>query len=362
MRRALELAERGWGHSSPNPMVGAVVVDARGRIVAEGWHEGSGTPHAEAMALAVAGQAARDATVYTTLEPCDRFGRTPPCTEALVRARVRAVVVGSTDPNLGPAAPGLAELSAAGIEVTSGVCSDEEARLNKAFRCHVTTGRPWVILKMAGSLDGKAAARDGSSRWITGGSARADVHRLRAWSDAVAVGAGTVIADDPSLTVRDPAFGAATDPLRVVVDARGRVPRERRCFDDRAPSLVATTDLAPRSQIEAWRERGADVAVLDRDETAGVSLAALVDELGKRDVQGLLIEGGPTLAWGAIREGIVDEVVFYLAPMLVGGTAAPTLVDGEGFAPVAEALPLDLVSVERMGDDIRVEAHVHRDH
>jgi diaminohydroxyphosphoribosylaminopyrimidine deaminase / 5-amino-6-(5-phosphoribosylamino)uracil reductase len=360
MRRAIELAERGCGRVSPNPLVGAVI--ARGHeVVGEGWHEGPGLQHAEVAALAQAGPQARGATVYSTLEPCNRFGRTPPCTRALIDAGVTRVVVGSIDPNLGEDGPGVRELSDAGIEVTAGVCHEEADRQNIAFLTHVRTGRPFVILKMASTLDGKAAATDGTSKWITGPAARADVQRLRAWADAVAVGAGTALADDPSLTLRDPSFADARRPLRVVLDAAGRIPASARLFDGSAPTLVATTDRAPQDRARAWREAGADVAVVERDDDGDVSLPALVAELGKRDVQGLLIEGGPTLAWSAVRDGVVDRAIVYIAPRLAGGASAPTLIDGVGFSPIAQALELDLASVRRVGDDIRVEADVHRD-
>jgi diaminohydroxyphosphoribosylaminopyrimidine deaminase/5-amino-6-(5-phosphoribosylamino)uracil reductase len=360
MRRALELAERGWGRTSPNPMVGAVVVDPDGRPLGEGWHDGPGSEHAEAMALRLAGARAPGATVFTTLEPCNHVGRTPPCTRALIRAGVSRVVVGSIDPNLGAGAPGLTELRASGVEVVAGVCAADEERLNKAFRCQVTTGRPWVILKMAGTLDGKSAARDGSSRWITGEPARSDVQRLRAWADAIGVGAGTVMADDPLLTVRDPAFDRATSPARVVIDAAGRVPPDRAVFGPPFPTLVATTELAPRERREAWAARGAEVLLVDRGSDGLVALPALVDELGKRGIQGLLIEGGPTLAWSAIRDDVVNEVVFYLAPRLVGGATAPTLLDGVGIAPLADAVALRDLEFARIGDDLKVVARVHR--
>jgi diaminohydroxyphosphoribosylaminopyrimidine deaminase/5-amino-6-(5-phosphoribosylamino)uracil reductase len=342
-------------------MVGAVIVDPEGRAIAEGWHEGPGTGHAEARALATAGDAARGATVYTTLEPCNRFGRTPPCTRALIDAGVARVIVGSIDPNLGSGSPGVAELRRAGIVVEAGVCADEEAWLNRAFRTHVTTGRPWVVLKMAGSLDGKAAARDGTSRWITGETAREDVQRLRAWSDAIAVGAGTAIADDPRLTVRASVAERVRPPLRVVVDAGGRVPASGAVFSNEAPTMVATTELAPERARRAWEAAGAEVAILDHAPGVGVDLGALLDELGKREVQGLLLEGGPTIAWSAVRDDLVDELVVYLAPTLVGGASAPSLVAGEGFAPIAGARPVQIRSVERVGEDIRVEARVHRD-
>jgi len=359
MGRALELAERGWGRVSPNPLVGAVVVRG-GRVVGEGWHEGPGTPHAETVALAAAGDAALGATVHTSLEPCTRFGRTPPCTRALIAAGVAEVVVGALDPNLGEDAPGVRELREAGIEVRVGVRAAEAERQNAAFLTHVRTGLPFVVLKTASTLDGKAAAVDGSSRWITGDEARADAHRLRAWADAVVVGAGTVLADDPRLTVRVPELADARPPLRVVVDAAGRV-ASGRVLDDEAPTLVATTEAASDEAVARWRGGGAEVAVLDADGRAGVSLPALLRELGKRDVQGVLLEGGPTLAWSAVHDGVVDRVVAYVAPRLAGGATAPGPVGGAGFAPIAASLPLEVASVRRVGDDVRIEADVHRD-
>lgn len=358
MRRALGLAERGWGRVSPNPLVGAVVV--RGdEIVGEGWHEGSGSQHAEVMALAAAGPLSRAATVVCTLEPCNRFGRTPPCTRALVEAGVARVVVAATDPNLGQDAPGLSELRAAGIHVDAGVLEPEARELNLAFDRHVTTGRPFVVLKMASSLDGKTAATDGTSRWITSEAARADVQRLRAWADAIVVGAGTALADDPSLTVRGPELRGARPPMRVLVDSAGRVAAGLRLFDRSAPTLVATTDRAPDPSVRAWTDAGADVVMLDRDGDGRVSLAALVAELGKRDVQGALLEGGATLAWSAIRDDQIDRVVVYVAPMLVGGSAAPTMLDGTGFAPIERAVRLHAPRVETIDGDIKVVADVH---
>src|SRR6476659_959953 len=265
MRRALGLAERGWGRVSPNPLVGAVVRSTSGDVIGEGWHEGPGTPHAEAMALAQAGADARGATVVSTLEPCNRFGRTPPCTAALIDAGVARVVVGTTDPDLGEGAPGLADLRRAGIEVVTDVLEAECRDLNEAFERHVRTGRPFVTLKSAASIDGKTAAADGTSRWITSDDARADVQRLRAWSDAIVVGAGTVIADDPSLTIRDVRYAGARPPRRVVVDSTGRTPDEARVFDGSAPTLVATTDRAPRGRVSAWEAAGADVVVVGHD-------------------------------------------------------------------------------------------------
>lgn len=361
MRRALALAERGWGRVSPNPMVGAVIVAADGTVVGEGWHEGPGTPHAEAMALARAGDAVRGATAVTTLEPCNHFGRTPPCTRTLIEAGVARVVVGATDPNLDGDAPGLEELRAAGIEVESGLLEAEARRLNEAFERHVTTGRPFVVLKSAASLDGKTAAADGTSRWITSEGSRADAQRLRAWADAIVAGAGTVLADDPALTLRDARYAAARPPLRVVVDATGAVSPDRAVFDDAAPTLVATTARAPEERLRAWQDAGADVAVLDADPRGGVSLEDLLEHLGKRDVQGALVEGGATLAWSFVRDALVDRVVLYLAPRLVGGIGGHGVLDGDGFAPIGAAQGLEFERVERIGPDLKVEARVHRD-
>ncbi|HSL11504.1 MAG TPA: bifunctional diaminohydroxyphosphoribosylaminopyrimidine deaminase/5-amino-6-(5-phosphoribosylamino)uracil reductase RibD [Actinomycetota bacterium] len=360
MRGALALAERGWGRVSPNPMVGAVALDRNGDVVGEGWHEGPGTPHAEVMALREAGDRARGGTLVVTLEPCNHAGRTGPCANALIDAGVAHVVVATPDVNPDVRGGGAETLRSAGIGVQVGVLADEARRLNAAFERHVTTGRPYVVLKSAASLDGRTAASDGSSRWITSDEARADAHRLRAWSDAVVVGAGTAIADDPSLTVRVPGLEAARPPLRVVVDATGRVSVPRRLFDRAAPTLVATTHRAPDDRIGAWEAAGAEVLVLD-DDGGTVALEPLLEALGKRDVQGVLVEGGATLAWSFVRDRLVDRVVVYLAPKLVGGASAPGILAGDGFAPIAAALAVRFTAVTPMGPDLKVEADVQRD-
>jgi diaminohydroxyphosphoribosylaminopyrimidine deaminase / 5-amino-6-(5-phosphoribosylamino)uracil reductase len=355
---ALELAERGLGLASPNPLVGAVVV-RDDRVIGQGWHEGPGTPHAEVVALREAGSAARGATLYTTLEPCTHHGRTPPCSDAIVAAGVDRVVSALADPNPSVRAGGHALLREASIAVTEDVLRERAARQNRAYLKQVTTGRPYVVWKAAATLDGKVAARDGSSRWVTGEAARADAHRLRAWADAIVVGAGTVLADDPALTIRDPRY-RGRPPLRVLVDARGRVPAEGRLFDSSAPTLVATSKLADEAWVAAWAER-AEVEVLDTDSAGGVSIEALMERLGERDVQAVLLEGGPTLAWSVVEADLVDEVVLYVAPKLLGGDRSPGVLGGEGFAPVGAAPDLSIRSVERLGEDLRVEADVHRD-
>src|SRR5262245_14425258 len=336
MRDAIDRAARGWGRVSPNPVVGALLVTSDGTVAGRGWYEGPrGAPHAEVRAIQDAGDRALGATLYCTLEPCDHHGATPPCTEAILAAGVARVVVAATDPNPLVDGRGLARLRAEGLPVEQGPLATDAHRLNAAFERHVTTGLPFVIWKVASSLDGKTAAADGSSRWITSSEAREDAHALRAWADAVVVGAGTVRADDPRLTARSVAAHAeAWQPLRVVVDASGGTPPEARVFEPGAPTLVATTHRAPEERIRGWVATGAEVSVLEAEPGGGVSPAALVRELGKRDVQGVLLEGGATLAWTFIREDLVDRVVHYLAPSIIGGLGATGVVGGRGFMPV----------------------------
>jgi diaminohydroxyphosphoribosylaminopyrimidine deaminase/5-amino-6-(5-phosphoribosylamino)uracil reductase len=247
----------------------------------------------------------------------------------------------------------------AGVDVEGGLLAADAAAVVEPWLHALATGRPFVTWKYAATIDGRVAAPDGTSRWITGEAARRDVHRLRGSADAIVVGAGTALADDPSLTVRHPGY-EGRPPLRVLVDARGRVPATGDLFDDEAPTLVATTDLAPRDRVAAWRDAGAEVESFDA-EGGLVPFAALAEHLGKRDAQSVLLEGGPTLAWSAIEDRAVDKVVVYLAPKLIGGDAAPTVLGGRGFAPIARALELRVRSFDVVGDDLKVEADVHRD-
>jgi len=357
MRRALALAERGLGLAPPNPLVGCVLV-RDGAVVGEGWHRGRGTDHAEALALAEAGERSRGATAFVTLEPCSHEGRTPPCAPALIEAGVARVVAAIGDPYREVDGRGFRMLRDAGLAVEVGLLAEEAERQNAGFLKHVRSGRPFVTLKLASSLDGKVAARDGSSRWITGPAARADVHRLRAAAGAVAVGAGTAVADDPALTVRLDGY-QGRQPLRVVVDASGRVPPGGVLFDDAAPTLVATSEGAAAAAVQAWRAAGADVAVLPRS-NGGVSLAALMELLGDRDIQHVVVEGGPTLAWSAVGEGVVDRFVLFLAPKLIGGTDAPGALGGQGIATLGSAVPLVVESVEAVGDDLKITARSDR--
>jgi diaminohydroxyphosphoribosylaminopyrimidine deaminase/5-amino-6-(5-phosphoribosylamino)uracil reductase len=357
MARAFDLARRGLGLASPNPMVGAVVVAPDGRILGEGWHEGPGTPHAEIAALAslrAAGHRAAGATMYVTLEPCNHHGRTPPCAPVLASSGLSMVIASVADPNPHVTGGGFEVLREAGVAVLVGVRRDEGHRLIEAFAKSVTTGMPFVTLKLAMSLDGKIAARDGTSRWISGEEARRDVHVLRAGHDAVMVGAGTAIADDPSLTVRLAGY-MGRQPVRIVVDASGRTPPSGRLFDGSAPIWLVTTSAAPAAVRSAWEAGGA--RVITRDGHA-VAIRPFLAGLGEEDrpLRSVLIEGGPTLAWSAVREGVVDRFVFYVAPKLIGGTGAPGAIGGDGIASIEEALSLQIESVERVGEDVKVSA------
>jgi diaminohydroxyphosphoribosylaminopyrimidine deaminase / 5-amino-6-(5-phosphoribosylamino)uracil reductase len=354
MARAVALAEGGRGATSPNPMVGAVLV-RDGRVVGEGFHQAAGRAHAEVEALAAAGAAAAGATCYVSLEPCAHQGRTPPCADALVAAGVARVVAAMTDPDPRVDGAGLARLRAAGVRVEVGVGAEPAAEQNAAYLTHRRLGRPRVTLKAAASLDGKVAAPDGTSQWITGPAARADGHRLRAEADAVAVGAGTALADDPRLTVRLPGH-AGRQPLRVLVDAAGRVGADGHLFDGEAETLVATTTAAPAAAVDAWKAAGAEVMVC-ASAPAGVDLADLALALGARGVLELLVEGGPRLQASLWAAGLADRLVWYLAPLAIGGDAAPGLLGGAGATTLAEARRLRLASVDRLGDDLRVIAY-----
>ncbi len=327
MRRALHLAATDGVPRGPNPRVGCVLLDPAGATIAEGYHRGAGTPHAEVDALAHAGSAARGATAVVTLEPCNHTGRTGPCVDALLGAGVRRVVFAQSDPN--PlAAGGAGRLAAAGVEVLGGVLADEARAVNEPFTISATLGRPMVTWKVASTLDGRVAAADGTSRWITGEHARRQVHALRAEVDAVLVGTGTALADNPSLTVRD-AHGApaARQPLRVVMGARP-IPPDAALRDGLAPLLVCTTH--DPHQVLA--------------------------DLAARDVQHVLLEGGPTLAAAFVRAGLVDRVIWYLAPALLG--AGPLAVGDLGLPTIGAALRLQVRGITQVGQDVRVEGRM----
>jgi len=356
MRRAIELSALGVGRTSPNPAVGAVV--ARGdAVVGEGWHRRAGEPHAERIALTNAGSAARAADLYVTLEPCCHHGRTPPCTDAIAQAGIARVIYACSDPDPRCAGGGHAALGAAGIEVFGGVLAAQAALVNEAYLKHKRTGRPLVTLKLAMSLDGRIATRNGDSRWITSEASRLVVHEMRNRHDAVMVGVGTVLADDPSLTTRG--VPDARDALRVVCDTAARTPPDAQVVaqHSEARCLIACGDGADPARIAALRRAGAEVLSLPRTGER-IDLVALMQELGDRGLMSVLIEGGGELAWGALQAGIVDKLALFYAPMVIGGTEAVPGIGGPGCERVAEALRLREVSVQPIGDDLLVRGRV----
>ncbi|MCL6635390.1 MAG: bifunctional diaminohydroxyphosphoribosylaminopyrimidine deaminase/5-amino-6-(5-phosphoribosylamino)uracil reductase RibD, partial [Peptococcaceae bacterium] len=339
MRMALELAGRARGRTSPNPMVGAVVVKD-GKVVGSGYHLRAGTPHAEVHALNEAGEKARGATLYVTLEPCCHYGRTGPCSEAVIGAGIARVVVAMTDPNPKVAGGGIKRLREAGIEVTLGVLEEEARELNEVFIKYITTGRPFVVAKAAMSLDGKIATRSGRSKWITGPEARAYGHQLRDWYDAIMVGIGTVLADDPSLTARLPG-GKGRDPVRVILDSRARIPLNAGVLTRRsgAPTIIAATAAAPQAKLAALRRAGARVLVVN--DGPRVDLAGLMKLLAEQEITSVLIEGGSGVHGSALAAGIVDKVAWFIAPRIIGGREAPGPVGGEGVDDPAGAVEVE---------------------
>lgn len=351
MERALELAARGMDSTDPNPRVGCVLVrDAA--VVGEGWHERAGEPHAEVHALRSAGAAARNATVYVSLEPCSHFGRTPPCVQALIAAGVGRVVYAIEDPNPLVAGRGAATLAQAGIEVVGGVLKDRARALNPGFFQRMQTGRPWVRVKLAASLDGRTALAGGASRWITGEAARADVQRFRARSSVILSGSGTVLADDPALTVR--LGGATRPPLRVVLDSELRVPSGARVYDGAAPSMVftASADAALRA---ALRERDVRVETCPKAENGGLQLALVLRRLAELQANEVWVEAGARLSGALLRAQLVDELIVYLAPSLLGPQGLP-LVQLPPIAALAERLLLEFRQFEWIGEDLRITA------
>lgn len=360
MGRALRLAERGLYTTDPNPRVGCVLA-RNGQILGEAWHRRAGEAHAEPLALAQAGHRTVGATAYVTLEPCCHHGRTPPCTAALIEARVARVVVAMADPNPLVSGRGVSELRAAGLQVDLGLMEEEAADLNPGFIRRMRAGRPWVRCKLAMSLDGRTAMASGESRWITSEASRADVQRLRARSSAILTGIGTVLHDDPALTLRlDPATGqpparasALRQPLRVVLDSALRLPPSARLLREPGRTLVVTCADSTEGRAAPLAAAGAEVLRAPRDANQGVELGWVVAELGRREANEVLIEAGPRLAGAALRQGIVDEIWLYVAPHLMGDSARG-LFHLPGLTQMKERLALELLELRQIGPDLRL--------
>jgi diaminohydroxyphosphoribosylaminopyrimidine deaminase/5-amino-6-(5-phosphoribosylamino)uracil reductase len=351
MARALELARRGLQSTHPNPRVGCVVV-RQGEVVGEGFHERAGGPHAEIAALEQAGARAKGADVYVTLEPCCHHGRTGPCTEALKAAGVGRVVAAMEDPNPKVAGQGLAALRAAGIAVESGLMEDEAAALNRGFVSRMARGRPFVSLKLAMSLDGRTAMGSGESRWITGEAARADAHRLRAEAGAVMTSVDTVMADDPELSVR--LVESARQPDRIVLDTQLRSPLDARVWDAGA-RRIAIAVRPPADRIEALRARGVEVALVATTHDRRVDLASALAALGAMEVNEVLVESGPRLAGALLQARLVDELVLYVAPSLLGSDAR-ALASLPGLERLDQRVKMRFTGAQAVGDDLRITA------
>ena len=348
MAEALKIARNAEGRTSPNPMVGAVIVQG-GRIIAEGWHRKAGTPHAEIHALNMAGALAENSTMYVTLEPCSHFGRTPPCANRIVDAKVSRVVVAMTDPNPLVAGRGIEILRSAGISVDVGVLESDARRLNEVFIKYITQKIPFVTAKFACSLDGKISTATGESQWISCDESRAYTHRLRDLNDAIMVGIGTVLADNPSLTARIP---DGKNPARIIVDSNARTPLDAKILTDKlAPTIIAVSETAPPEKVSALKNLGAEIIVAG---TAQVDLKILMRELAAREITSVLLEGGGTLNFSMIRAGLVDKVLAFIAPKIIGGKTALTPVEGAGFEKLADVFRLKNISAEKIGSDILI--------
>ncbi len=358
MEQALALARLALGQVSPNPAVGAVIV-RDGRVVGQGYTQPPGSDHAEIVALRQAGEAARGGTLFVTLEPCCHFGRTPPCTRAIIDAGVAAVHIAMLDPNPQVAGKGAEELRQHGIETHVGEGADEAAEIVEAYTKFITTGTPFVIAKFAMSLDGKIASRSGDSRWISSEESRRYVHSLRHAADAIMVGVETILADDPRLTRRSAEQGGTshTQPLRVVADARGRTPLSARVFHEPGSLLLALGTEADPEVAEGYRRAGAMVVSLP-SERGLVDLEALLRVLGERRVTSVLVEGGGRLLGSLFDRHLVDKVTAFVAPVIIGGARAPTPVAGTGALRMADAIRLEKVSIRELGRDVMITGYV----
>ncbi len=357
MRRALELAGKAVGRTSPNPMVGAVIVK-NGRVIAEGYHKKAGRPHGEIEALRKAGKRSKGAQLFVNLEPCCHHGRTPPCTDAIIESGLREVYIGMRDPNPQVAGKGIRQLKRAGIAVHTGILKQECQRLNEVFVKYIQTGMPFVTLKSALSLDGKIATSTGESQWITGPEAREQVHRMRDRVDAVLVGAGTVLKDNPRLTTRLKK-GTGCNPARVILDAKAEIPLKARVFHHakRDRVIYITTNKAPYTRVRKLVKRGIEVHGFYANSNH-IPLIKLNKILGEEGITSVLLEGGSGVNASALKDGIVDKAVLFLAPLIIGGDSAPGVVGGPGIKSLKRALNIKNLTVTPVGADWMVEGYL----
>ena len=351
MAMAIELAKTAEGQTSPNPLVGAVIVKD-GQVIGMGAHLRAGEPHAEVHALRMAGERAAGATLYVTLEPCSHHGKTPPCADAVLAAGIRRVVIATLDPNPLVAGRGADKLRAGGVEVEIGVREQEAVRLNEVFFHFIQTKRPFVTVKTASTLDGKIASATGHSKWITGAAARDEVHELRRKHDAILVGVGTVLADNPELTARKEGKPYGRQPVRVILDSQLRTPLSARVAQtDLAKTWIFTTSRTPEAKREAFVEKGVTIIALDQP----ITVEAVLQELGERGITSLLVEGGAEVNGSFLQARAVQKVISYLSLKLIGGQQAPTPFGGRGFSVMDEAVMLTGTSIEQIDEhDLRI--------
>jgi diaminohydroxyphosphoribosylaminopyrimidine deaminase / 5-amino-6-(5-phosphoribosylamino)uracil reductase len=355
MKRAIELSKNGSGFVNPNPLVGAVIVK-HGKILGEGYHEYFGGPHAEINALKNVIKA-QDSTLYVTLEPCNHFGKTPPCTDRIIMEKISRVVIGMKDPNPLVNGNGIKKLKTAGISVESGILNEEILKLNEIFYKYITTGLPYCALKTAMTLDGKISTFKGDSKWISNEKSRSIVHELRHKYAAIMVGVNTVIQDDPKLTDRS-SHENKKHPLRIIVDSNGRTPAKSNILDTSlAPTLIAVTKNAGKDFINMVNNKGCEI-ILCPEKNKKVDLTFLIEDLGRRRIDSILLEGGSTLNFSAIQEGIIDKVYSFISPKMLGGEKANTPLGGEGFSKVNQAITLNISEITRLDEDLMIESYI----
>ncbi len=360
MARALDLAKLGVGYTNPNPLVGAVIVKD-GRIIGEGHHKKYGDAHAEVNAFNNAKEDVTRATMYVTLEPCSHFGKTPPCVNTIIKKGIKKVVVAMEDPNPLVAGKGINILREHGIEVAIGVLEDEAKKLNEVFIKFITTRLPFCVLKTAMTLDGKIAAYTGDSRWVTNEESRRYVHELRHRFTSIMVGIGTVLADDPLLTTRLDSIDKK-NPIRIVVDTRGNIPLDAKVLqcDNNTKTIIATTEAINREKLKYIEELGVEFIIVPLKNNK-VDLSYLMKSLGERKIDSVLLEGGSTLNYTALAEGIVDKVISFIGPKIIGGSSSKSPVGGKGIPHMKDAIFLENIDVFKFKDDVMIEAYIKKE-
>ena len=360
MARVLNLAKLGVGYTNPNPLVGAVIVK-NGKIIGEGYHKKYGEPHAEINAFNNATEDVTGATMYINLEPCSHFGKTPPCAQTIVKKGIKKVVISMKDPNPLVAGNGIKILKENGIEVITGVLKNEAEKLNEVFIKFITTGLPFCVLKTAMTLDGKIAACSGDSRWITNWESRQYVHEMRHHYSAIMVGIGTVLADDPMLTTRLKDRDGR-NPIRIIVDSKGSIPLNAKVLkcDESTKTIIATTEAIDKEKLKHIQETGVEV-IITPFEKGKVDLLYLMKSLGEKRIDSVLLEGGSTLNYSALKAGVVDKVLSFIGPKIIGGSSSKTPVGGEGIPYMRDAIHLKDTNVQKIKDDVIIEAYLKKE-